>query len=158
MFNCVLNTFMELFHAESIKQSFFISNPMKTCCIFENRTAIKRWWKHFPTKYYPTIAKYTISYKLLIVDSVVPLEVKSLSQNFIEIQNQSPWDVVKKLFLKTLLKAVTLLKMRLRQRCFPVNFAKFLRTSILQNNCEWLLLKLKFQKAPRLSQPFADVN
>ena len=29
----------------------------------------------------------------------------------------------------------------LQHRCFPVEFAKFLRTPILKNICEWLLLK-----------------
>ena len=28
-----------------------------------------------------------------------------------------------------------------KRDCFPVNFAKFLRASILMSNCEWLLLK-----------------
>ena len=32
------------------------------------------------------------------------------------------------------------LKMRLWQRCFPVNFTKFLRTHFLQNTSRWLLL------------------
>ena len=35
----------------------------------------------------------------------------------------------------------TLLKKRLWHRCFPVNFAKFLRTPFLQNNFGRLLLK-----------------
>ena len=44
----------------------------------------------------------------------------------------------KKLLLKGLLTGTrcseaTLLKKRLWRRCFPVNFAKFLRTPILQN-------------------------
>ena len=38
------------------------------------------------------------------------------------------------------LKPATLLKKRLRHRCFPVNFAKFLRTSFLQNTSGRLLL------------------
>ena len=33
------------------------------------------------------------------------------------------------------------IKKRLQHRCFPVNIAKFLRTSILNNICEQLLLK-----------------
>ena len=36
---------------------------------------------------------------------------------------------------------VTLLKKRLKYKCFPVNFAKFLGTPIWQNTCERLLLK-----------------
>ena len=31
--------------------------------------------------------------------------------------------------------------MDFRHRCFPVNIAKFLRTPILKNICEWLLLR-----------------
>ena len=40
------------------------------------------------------------------------------------------------------LRPATLLKKRLWHRCFPVDFVKFLRTSLLQNNSGWLLLKL----------------
>ena len=42
----------------------------------------------------------------------------------------------------------TLLKKRLWHRCFPVNFAKFLRTPFLQNTSGRLLLKLA-QHKPR---------
>ena len=35
----------------------------------------------------------------------------------------------------------SLVKKRLRRRCFPVNFAKFIRTPILKNICKQLLLK-----------------
>ena len=40
------------------------------------------------------------------------------------------------------LRPATLLKKRLRHRCFPVNFVKFLRTSFLQNTSGRLLLSL----------------
>ena len=36
--------------------------------------------------------------------------------------------------------ACSFIKKRLWHRCFPVNFAKFLRTSFLQNTSGWLLL------------------
>ena len=36
--------------------------------------------------------------------------------------------------------AATLIKKRLQHRCFPANIAKFLRTAILKNICERLLL------------------
>ena len=39
------------------------------------------------------------------------------------------------------LRPATLLKKRLWHGCFPVNFPIFLRTSILKNICERLLLK-----------------
>ena len=41
------------------------------------------------------------------------------------------------------LRPATLLKRRLWYRCFPVNFAKFLRTPILQNTSGRLLLYLQ---------------
>ena len=59
---------------------------------------------------------------------------------------------VKKDFLKVLqnsqentctrLKPSTLLKKRLWHRCFPVNFAKFLRTPFFTEHLWWLLLKV----------------
>ena len=52
------------------------------------------------------------------------------------------------LFFNTVagLRPATLLKMRLCYRCFPVNFAKFLRTSFLQNTSGRLLVKKSFSK------------
>ena len=44
------------------------------------------------------------------------------------------------------LRPATLLRKRLRHRYFPVNFAKFLRTAILQNTSGRLLLKIKEQR------------
>ena len=41
---------------------------------------------------------------------------------------------------------------RLQHRFFSVKFAKFLRTSILQNICEWLLLKKEASKVTTLSE------
>ena len=38
------------------------------------------------------------------------------------------------------LKACDFVKKRLQYRCYPVNTANFLRTHILKNICEWLLL------------------
>ena len=40
------------------------------------------------------------------------------------------------------LRFATLLKRRLGHSCFPVNFAKFLRTSFLQNTSGRLLLEV----------------
>ena len=42
--------------------------------------------------------------------------------------------------------SATLLKKRLWRRCFPVNFAKFLRTLFLIEHLRWLLLTLEFLK------------
>ena len=38
------------------------------------------------------------------------------------------------------LRPATLLKKRLWHKCFPVNFAKFLRTPFLKEHLRWLLL------------------
>ena len=38
------------------------------------------------------------------------------------------------------LRPATLLKIRLWHRCFPVNFAKFLRTPLLTEHLRWLLM------------------
>ena len=43
-----------------------------------------------------------------------------------------------------ILKANDFIKKRLKHKCFPVNIAKFLRTLILKNICERLLLWLDF--------------
>ena len=40
-----------------------------------------------------------------------------------------------------MLRPATLLKKRLWHRCFPVNFAKFLKTPFLTEHFQWLLLK-----------------
>ena len=44
--------------------------------------------------------------------------------------------------LWTMLRSATFLKKRLWHRCFPVSFAKFLRTPFLQNTSGWLLLQM----------------
>ena len=43
------------------------------------------------------------------------------------------------------LRPATLLKKRLWYRCFPVNFAKFLRTPFLTEHLRWLLLEVRTQ-------------
>ena len=42
--------------------------------------------------------------------------------------------------------SISFIKKRLQHRCFPVNTAKFLRTSIFQNICEPLFLKSHWTK------------
>ena len=41
------------------------------------------------------------------------------------------------------LRPATLLKKSLWHKCFPVNFAKFLRTSFVTEHLRWLLLSIK---------------
>ena len=52
------------------------------------------------------------------------------------------------LFLKIVsgLKAGSIIEKRLQRRCFSVNIAKYLRTPILKNFCERLLLERAFNK------------
>ena len=57
-----------------------------------------------------------------------------------KLQKQPPEVFCKKRCTKA--PPATLLKKRLRHRCFPVNFAKFLRTPFSQNTSGRLLLKL----------------
>ena len=56
-----------------------------------------------------------------------------IKKGFLEISQNSQENICARAFL--------LLKKRLWQRCFPVNFAKFLRTRFLTEHLWWLLLK-----------------
>ena len=47
------------------------------------------------------------------------------------------------------LRAVNLLKKRLRHRCFPVNFAKLLRTPFLQNSSQRTASKYRRHRFPK---------
>ena len=59
------------------------------------------------------------------------------------------------------LMPAAVLKKRLWHRCFPVNFAKFLRIPFLAEHLQWLLLvKVAFPKVRNLSEmemPFSDL-
>ena len=46
------------------------------------------------------------------------------------------------------LRPATLLKKRFWHRCFPVNFAKFLRTTLFTQHLRWLLLFFVFFQKP----------
>ena len=48
------------------------------------------------------------------------------------------------------LRSATLLKKRLWHRCFPVNFAKFIRTPFFKKHLWWLLLQAFISKWSRL--------
>ena len=50
---------------------------------------------------------------------------------------------VKKVFLESIKFQATLLKKRFRHRCFPVNFAEFLRTPFSTEHLRWLLSVLR---------------
>ena len=58
-----------------------------------------------------------------------------------QFQRKTP--VLKSLFNKVAgLRVCSFIKKGLQHRCFSVKLAKFLRTTLLKNTCEWLLLKI----------------
>ena len=67
----------------------------------------------------------------------------SIKKLFLKISKNLQENVFRSLFFNKiagLMPAPTLLKRRLWNRCFPVKFAKFLRTTLLQNNFGCLFL------------------
>ena len=68
----------------------------------------------------------------------------SIKKGFLEISQNSQGSICTRVSFLIKFQASTwpanLLKMRLWHRCFPVNFAKFLRTSFLTERLRWLLL------------------
>ena len=67
-------------------------------------------------------------------------EVFYKKKAFLEISRNSQENTSARVSVLIGLRPATLLKKRLWQRCFPVNFAKFLRKRFLQNTSGWLLL------------------
>ena len=69
------------------------------------------------------------------------------SQKFRKFHRKTP--VLESLFNKAAgLKACNFIKKRLEHRCFPVKFAKFLRTTFLQNTSPMPSILLKFKVSP----------
>ena len=88
----------------------------------------------FWTKIFPRFSEYTraVTIKKVFFN-------KGYSKNFCKSHKISP--VLESLFNKVVgLMACNFITNRLQQRCFPVKFAEFLRTPILKNICERLLL------------------
>ena len=86
----------------------------------------------------PQILKLTLA--LLSAEAVV--QRCSVKKVFLEIsQSHRKTPVPETLFNKFAgLRPATLLKKSLWHRCFPVNFAKFLRTPFFTEHLRWLLL------------------
>ena len=62
------------------------------------------------------------------------------------------WEAVtRRCSVKKGLRPATSLKERLWHRCFPVNFAKFLRTPFLTEHLRWLLLEFLYSTVLQLS-------
>ena len=87
---------------------------------------------------------------------------KGVLTNFTKIHRKTP--VPESLFNEVAgLRSATLLKKRLWHRCFPVNFAKFLRTPFIIEHVWWLflnfpanvnILRLHFSALPPPSADF----
>ena len=71
------------------------------------------------------------------------LSEKGVLRNFVKFTGKH---LCQSLFLIKF-KACTFIKKRLWHRCFPVNFAKFLRTTFLTEHLRWLLLHVNNSKA-----------
>ena len=69
---------------------------------------------------------------------------KGVLRNFAKFKKNSSARVSFLMKLQT--EACTLLKRRLWRTCFPVNFAKFLRTPFLTEHFRWLLLSIRYFK------------
>ena len=65
------------------------------------------------------------------------------SYKLFKVHRKTP--VLESLFNKVAgLQACNFIKKRLQRKCFPVKFAKFLRTNLFTEHLRWLLLKLKW--------------
>ena len=64
---------------------------------------------------------------------------------FCKLHKKTP--VLETFLIKLQLSPCKLFKKRLQHKCFPVKFAKLLRTSILKNICKRLLLEVFYKKA-----------
>ena len=77
---------------------------------------------------------------------------KGVLRNFAKFTGKHLWQSL--LFNKIAgLRTATLLTKRLWHRCFPVNFAKFLRTLFLTEHLRWLLVTVTLVSLCTLSQP-----
>ena len=97
-------------------------------------------------KKFCNLTKLNVSY----IASKLESPGKLLFEVFWQVQKQPPEmfckkrcsEKLRKIHRKTDLRPATLLKQKLWLTWFPVNFAKFLRTTFLQNTSERLLLQL----------------
>ena len=124
----------------------------------------RRWWKHL-CYLYKTVSTKLPSYRYEIIPALQRCQRNLVISNLQDIRLTTrnshqrcsvKIDVLKNfgkftgrhlcqsLFLNKAasLSPATLLKKRLYFRCFPLNFAKFLRRPFLQNTSELLLLQL----------------
>ena len=70
---------------------------------------------------------------------------KGVVRNFAEFTGKHLRRFWRRCFDVNFARPATLLKKKLLHWCFPVNFAKFLRTPFLQNNLGRLFLEIKYE-------------
>ena len=82
------------------------------------------------------------SYKLSYILGFIRLLRRSRLEVFLKISQNSQENTCARASVNkvTGLRSATLLKKRPWHMCFPVNFAKFLRTPFLTDHLRWLLL------------------
>ena len=108
-------------------------NSQENTCAREPATLLKKslWHRCFPVNF--TKFLRTFFYR------TSPVAASELYRSLWTVL----WTMLTMLtILWTMLKSATFLKKRLWHRCFPVSFAKFLRTPFLQNTSGWLLLQM----------------
>ena len=101
---------------------------------FENLSYPQQ-WSRGPFKALSTIQLLIFSQKRSMFAGVLEAATRGVLSEKVFIKISQKWQG------NSFIKAATLFKKRPRHRCFPVNFAKFLRTSFfLQNSSGGLLL------------------
>ena len=108
-------------------------NSQENTCAREPATLLKKslWHRCFPVNF--TKLLRTFFYR------TPPVAASELYRGLWTVL----WTMLTMLtILWTMLKSATFLKKRFWHRCFPVSFAKFLRTPFLQNTSGWLLLQM----------------
>ena len=126
-------------HSNANNEGVLVLSWIKRVRIFQNKKVVHLFIPNSANFLYQT-NQWTCYYKL--IEAVV--RRCSVKKVFLEIsQNSQENTCVRVSFLIKLQAApATLLKKRLWHRCFPVNFAKFLRTPFLKEHLRWLLLNL----------------
>ena len=86
---------------------------------------------------YCSLSLITAHYRSLLF----PLLIWTVLRNFTKFTGKH---LCQSLFFNSDFRPATSLKKRLLQRCFPVNFVKYLRTPFFTEHLRWLLLKRVF--------------
>ena len=99
----------------------------RIACFYYNNTELQNYERACPSRYKDRSSRLEVFCKKGVLGNFAKFTGKHLCQ---------------RLFFNKVagLKPATLLKKSLWHRCFPVNFAKFLRTPFFTEHLRWLLL------------------